>query len=239
MTKVCTKCRTERSIEEFNNWSRGKDGKFHQCKICCYERYKNYRKNNRSKLLLYGKNYYKTYYKNNKESVIASHKKDYEQNKEKWKLTRKKYYEENKSRLLKIQKERLKDPVVRVNRLKRSAIREKERCKEDINFKLKKYLRTRVWNALKGRVKSKRTRELLGATIEIIKDHLQSKFVEGMSWENYGKWHVDHIIPCDSFDLSIEENQKKCFHYTNLQPLWAIDNILKSNKLVSPLTYSF
>ena len=51
-----------------------------------------------------------------------------------------------------------------------------------------------------------------------------------MSWGNYGKWHVDHIRPCASFNLVNEEEQKKCFHYTNLQPLWAKDNLSKGSK---------
>jgi hypothetical protein len=63
--------------------------------------------------------------------------------------------------------------------------------------------------------------------------HLESKFTEGMSWSNYGYkgWHVDHIKPCASFDLSDPEEQKKCFHYTNLQPLWWYDNFKKGAKL--------
>jgi hypothetical protein len=75
--------------------------------------------------------------------------------------------------------------------------------------------------------------ELLGCTIDFFKNHLESKFVEGMSWQNYGKgWHIDHIIPCVSFDLSKPEEQRKCFHFSNLQPLWAVDNIRKGTKIV-------
>jgi len=83
---------------------------------------------------------------------------------------------------------------------------------------------------LKGNIKSKKTKELLGCTVEELKRYLSNKFVDNMSFENYGKWHIDHIIPCASFDFSKPEEQAKCFHYTNLQPLWAIDNIKKGAK---------
>jgi len=73
---------------------------------------------------------------------------------------------------------------------------------------------------------------LLGEDIKTIKAHMEERFQEGMTWDNYGKWHVDHIRPCASFDLTIEENQRRCFHYTNLQPLWAIDNMRKAAKYV-------
>jgi len=63
--------------------------------------------------------------------------------------------------------------------------------------------------------------------------HLEMKFKNGMSWGNYGQWHIDHMIPCSKFDLTHSEQQRKCFHFSNLQPLWAIENIVKSNKLVS------
>ena len=71
------------------------------------------------------------------------------------------------------------------------------------------------------------------SSIEDLRFHLQKNWLPGMSWENYGYygWHIDHIIPCSKFDLSKLEEQKKCFHFTNLQPLWALDNIKKSNKL--------
>ena len=70
----------------------------------------------------------------------------------------------------------------------------------------------------------------LGCNINYLKEYLQQKFQLGMSWNNYGEWHVDHIKPCSAFDLFNEEEREKCFHYTNLQPLWAIDNLIKSDK---------
>jgi hypothetical protein len=62
--------------------------------------------------------------------------------------------------------------------------------------------------------------------------YFQAKFKEGMTWENHGEWHIDHIKPCASFNLLDEEEQKKCFHYTNLQPLWASENLSKGSKYV-------
>ena len=72
----------------------------------------------------------------------------------------------------------------------------------------------------------------MGCTIKELKQHLESKFVDGMTWDNRSEWHIDHKIPCSSFDLSKKEEQQKCFHYNNLQPLWAIDNLKKSNKIL-------
>jgi hypothetical protein len=74
--------------------------------------------------------------------------------------------------------------------------------------------------------------ENLGCSISEAKQYLESLFLEGMSWNNHGLrgWHIDHIIPCHSFDLTNPEERKKCFHYTNLQPLWALDNMKKGNK---------
>ena len=99
----------------------------------------------------------------------------------------------------------------------------------DFNFKLLTTLRGRIGQALKGRNKSASTINLLGCTIEELWTHLENQFTEGMTRQNHGKWHVDHIIPCANFDLTDPEQQKKCFHYTNLQPLWALDNLKKSN----------
>jgi Uri superfamily endonuclease len=69
----------------------------------------------------------------------------------------------------------------------------------------------------------------LGCNIKDFFDYLERKFEKGMTWDNQGEWHIDHIKPCSSFDLSLDEEIQKCFHYTNLQPLWGEDNIKKSN----------
>lgn len=96
-------------------------------------------------------------------------------------------------------------------------------------------LRTRIRMALKHTKKAFRTIESIGCSIDFLKKYLESKFQPGMNWQNHSKtgWHIDHIIPCSSFDLTIPEEQKKCFHYTNLQPLWAKDNLSKGNKILA------
>ena len=75
------------------------------------------------------------------------------------------------------------------------------------------------------------TMELIGCTIEEVRTFLEAEFEEGMTWENQDEWHIDHIRPCASFNLEDPEEQKKCFHWTNLQPLWAADNLAKSDRL--------
>lgn len=71
---------------------------------------------------------------------------------------------------------------------------------------------------------------LIGLSLKELKQYLESKFKPNMTWNNYGSsWHVDHIMPCASFDLTIFENQKKCFHHTNLQPLWATTDVARAN----------
>lgn len=108
--------------------------------------------------------------------------------------------------------------------------KKRERYHTDLNFKVKHNLRSRIWNVLTGKSKNKSTEILLGCTIDELRVHIESQFKDNMSWENYGKWHIDHIRPCASFDLSDPEQQALCFHYTNLQPLWAKDNLSKRNK---------
>jgi len=109
---------------------------------------------------------------------------------------------------------------------------EKERKLIDPEFKLIKTLRSRLGTALKTKnaKKNMRTLDLTGCTISFLMEFLEKKFIEGMTWENHGDWHIDHIKPISLFNLLNEEEQKKCFHYTNLQPLWAADNLSKSNK---------
>jgi hypothetical protein len=103
----------------------------------------------------------------------------------------------------------------------------------DPNFKMRKDIARRILLALDGNIKSASTEVLLGCTLKFFKGYIQSKFQEGMNWKNHGRygWHYDHIIPCTAFNLEDPEQQKLCFHYTNYQPLWASDNLRKSNKI--------
>jgi len=105
-----------------------------------------------------------------------------------------------------------------------------DRRKNDINFKIRCNLSSRTWSAVKEVGKADLTLNLLGCTIAELKKYLELKFKSGMKWNNYGKWHIDHIKPCAKFDLSDPAEQQKCFHYTNLQPLWATENLKKSHK---------
>jgi len=97
-------------------------------------------------------------------------------------------------------------------------------------------MRRRMAFVLEGKRKAAHSMELIGCTREQFMAHLESKFTNGMSWENYGRyyyggkmtWHVDHVIPLDSFDFDKPEEQKKAFHYTNTQPLWATTEIARA-----------
>lgn len=109
-----------------------------------------------------------------------------------------------------------------------------KRYKEDIQFKLACSLRSRIRSALKGVTKSERTLRLLGCDLEQLKRHLESQWSPGMSWENWGYgdlcWHIDHKKACATFDLRSPTQQKQCFHFSNLQPLWQKDNLAKGIK---------
>lgn len=99
----------------------------------------------------------------------------------------------------------------------------------DVEFRLKEVLSARIRQALNHNWKAASTCELIGCSIPELRVHLEKQFKEGMSWDNHSitGWHIDHIRPCDSFDLTDPLQQKECFHYTNLQPLWYDDNIRK------------
>ena len=110
--------------------------------------------------------------------------------------------------------------------------KEKELRKTNPQFRLDSNLRRRINHALKQTSKSQSALVLLGCTVEYLKRHLESLFKEGMNWDNYGLrgWHIDHIKPCSAFDLTDIEQQKQCFNYKNLQPLWCTENLKKGTK---------
>jgi hypothetical protein len=170
----------------------------------------------------------KKYRKNNKELLNKRMREWYKKNKKKRKLWVMAYTENNKEKVKQWKKtwydKKGKEYARNYTR---------ERNKQDCTFRLKNRIRTRIWDVLSGRIKKFSTRVLLDVpNLEFLWQHLETQFQPGMTRENYGLWHVDHIIPCVSFDLTDPEEQAKCFHYTNLQPLWAFDNISKGAKIL-------
>ena len=103
----------------------------------------------------------------------------------------------------------------------------RKRRNTDIQFKIAKNIRSRIYDALKGNFKSGSGVQDLGCSITDFQEYFISKFTGRMSWGNYGEWHIDHIVPLCSFDLTNREQFLKACHYTNLQPLWAEENLRK------------
>jgi exonuclease VII large subunit len=196
--KTCTKCRIEKQEEEFYKDRQKKDGLRYECKNCL----KKYHKENQEK----NRNRQKIYNKKNKEAISKKQKEYREKNKEKLKQQYKEYCKENRE---KINKQR--------NEYK------KKRRKTDPNFKIAHILRVRNTRGIisRGGIKSDSSQKLLGCTWEEARIHIENQFTDGMSWENHGKWEIDHIRPMASFDLTDPEQQRQCCHYTNLRPLWA------------------
>lgn len=215
--KKCTSCNTEKEIKDFNK------RRCNQCKLCEKKWKAEYYKKNKEKIAKSSKQYReknitklqkrrKKYYLDNKERIDEKNKIYEIQNKEKMKRYRKQYYLDNKKTICRKQKEYLQN---------------------NPEAKIKQNLRNRINLVLKGKIKSGSTIDLLGCKVEFFMQYLESKFSKGMTWDNHSRngWHIDHIIPCANFDLTDPEQQKKCFHYSNLQPLWAVDNLRKSDKV--------
>jgi hypothetical protein len=120
------------------------------------------------------------------------------------------------------------------NNRDRVTARHNERYCQDPQFRMQVLLRGRLRQALQRKrllgYKSKSAARLTGCSMEFLIEHLEAHFQEGMTWKNFGAWHIDHIRPVDSFDLTDAKQQVACFHYSNLQPLWAIDNLRKGNR---------
>jgi len=157
----------------------------------------------------------------------ANRRKYYLENKEKEKASALTRYYGNKERASELHKKWCKDNVEKIKGYRNN------RYNTNLKYKLSAVLRSRHIKALKGLMKKETAKELLGCYPEELKVYLQTKFKKGMSWNNwsYRGWHIDHIIPIASFDLTDIKQQKKAFHYTNLQPLWRKENMLKSDKL--------
>ena len=184
--------------------------------------YEAYYEANKDKLNAYRKAYYEAYYEANKDKEKARNKAYREANKDK----RKAYYEDNKD------KEKARNKAYYEANKDKINTRNRNRKKIDTLFKLKCNIRSRTRSAFKTKyiTKTQKTQEMLGCTYKFMRNHLAAQFTKGMTLENYGDWHIDHITP-----LSSAKNEKELIslaHYTNLQPLWAEDNLKKGDKIL-------
>jgi len=207
MNKTCKGCGHIKTLDQF---SKKKDSLQPCCKCCVKIKNKDYYEKNKAAIIKSNNEYYLK----NREHLNEQKKIWHLNNQEKVKEYKKKYEIENKAKLG-AAKKRWHD----------------KKMETDPGYKVTRYLRSRIWNALKGRTKSASTMDLAGCSLEKLKTHLEKQFTQGMKWENYGSWHIDHIRPCESFDMSNVEHQRVCFHFTNLQPLWAKDNLRKGSKI--------
>lgn len=205
--KWCPKCKEAKEKENFYDAGRGRP-----CISCESKRKKEklrkFREKNPLPPLLTEEQ--------KKENKRKAHREWFLLNKEKKNQQNKDWYYANK--------EKTKERVTK-SRNKR---------KNQPKFKIERALRQRLRATVFGEYKSERALNLLGCSVEEFKLHLESLWTEGMSWENYGfyGWHIDHILPCSSFNLLDPEEQRKCFHWSNMQPLWANDNLRKSDKII-------
>ena len=228
MNKSCTKCKVYKEATEFSKDKKVKDGRRSYCKLCVKE----YQKENKDKLNEYQKEYYKSnkdkikeYQKENKDKIKENRKEYYKEYYKKNKENKKEYYKENKDKI----KEYYKENKDKLKERQKEYI--KNRKLSDPLFKMKCNLRARTSQAFKnkGYSKNTKTQEMLGVDWEIAKKHIERLFTKGINWDNYGEWHIDHIIPLASANTT--ERLKELCHYTNLQPLWAIDNLSKSDSI--------
>ena len=217
-TKVCSKCKGEKKVCEFGNSKSSKDGLLYSCKECNNKRSVNYRKDNPEKVLELTINWTKK----NPEWVYNRHKKWREENPDKVNELKKNWLDKNPE----------KRKEYRENYKPRKQEQRKERRDSDPVFNLTNRLRCRLWKYLKilNITKTNKTFDIVGCSPQFLKEHLETQFTDGMSWDNRSEWHIDHIIPLSS--AKTEDELYKLCHYENLQPLWAEDNLKKSNKIL-------
>jgi hypothetical protein len=223
-TKKCNKCQKEKSISEFY---KKLDKNTPNCKECSKLVNKEYYNNNKEKLKesnrLYSTSHKdeisiskKSYYKQNKDEILSKRKVYRENNIDKFKEKDKKYQIKNREKINKYNSKYIKN-------------------KKESNslFKLSTNIRNLLWVSIKkmGYTKEEETIKIIGCEFEEFKIYIESQFSNGMSWDNYGDWHLDHKIP-----ISWAKNEEEVYefnHYTNFQPMWASDNLSKGNRFSS------
>ena len=221
MLKLCTLCNINKQLDDFGKHKQTKDGHLNQCKSCRKEYMKSYQTKNKDKI----SERMKDYYEDNNEKIKKRVRTHWNDNADDINAKRRERYNNDEE-----YKKRRLDEVHKSNSKCRPERRKKAREEKSASYYLE-LCRKRMWHVFNGReTKSDKTLNLLGCDGEFLKTYLESTKVEGKDYTNA---HIDHIIPCSSFDFSDEEQQRKCFHYTNLQLLPAEENLKKSNKILT------
>ena len=217
-SKVCSKCKQEKKVCEFGNSKSSKDGLLYCCKKCNNKRSVEYRKNNPEKVLEITRNWTAK----NPEWVYNRHKKWRDENRELANEIKRDWLNKNPE----------KRKQYRENYKPRNREQRKERRNTDPIFNLTNRMRGRLrkYLIILNISKKNKTFEIVGCSPQFLKEHLEKQFIDGMTWENRSEWHIDHKIPLSS--AKTEEELYKLCHYTNLQPLWAEENLKKSNKII-------
>jgi hypothetical protein len=214
--KYCNVCDTTKNINDFHKCKSNKYGLNYACKDCINKINTKWRRKN--------KDSNRNYQKRNREQI-----------KERKKIYRKK----NRKKLgeqFRIWKSKNIEKVRKYDNEYR-----KNRRKNDIHFRILTNFRSRIRIALICKDKCYKTMELIGLSLDKFKKYIESKFKNDMEWNNYGSngWHIDHILPCELFDIRDERQQRICFNYKNLQPIWKEENHKKNDKLPDGRKASF
>ncbi len=213
ITRVCYKCHQEKDITDFYKNKSMPLGISYDCKECRLKSRKDFHNTHKDEI----NEKRRERYTENSHPILEKNRLWRAYNIDKVRARNKRYTDNNKIKI-KQSKEKYKN---RRNQLLR------EKYKNDLEYRLTCLLRHRLWETVKNEYKGSSVLDLLGCDLTYFMKYISGLFLPNMTWENYGTWHLDHILPCASFDLTNIEEQKKCFHYTNLQPLWATDNLKK------------
>lgn len=244
MKKICTRCKEEKDLELFNRVAKAKYGRCEICKKCRSIQRKEIRIRDKEKISIQKKASYQRCKEHVRQHGIEYREKNKDSIKEKKAIWYKKNRESVLERVLlraKGKKVEISEYQKQYREINRDILNEKradyqrERAKTDIQFRLSRYLRTGLYLAIQRQTGERKKPEQgsgvrdLGCTLEEFKVYIAKKFKDDMSWDNYGEWHLDHIRPVSRFDLLDPAQRKEAFHYSNYQPLWANENLAKSD----------